>query len=100
MTTIILFSHITLLVISIVATASFVGLSMMRAVVPRGYRLANLVATTIGLILGAVLLIQHPVGSHCIELSIYVLAFTLLYRFVEKRSYQLTNASLIDASSE
>jgi len=52
-------------------------------------RRTNLFITSFGIVLGGLLLIQVPLGVRCVELTAYLIIFTLAYRFVSERSAKL-----------
>jgi len=82
-------SHIALMGFSLVTTIGMVTVSILGTQVPKKLRQVNLTATILGVILGSSLLIMHPIGSRCIELTAYVVVFALLYRYVGHRSEKL-----------
>ena len=94
MITVMLMIHIILLCLSLVATTSMVILALMGRGIPALAQKINLIGTVAGIVLGALLLIQHPLGSRCVELTAYVLVFAYAYRFIAARSQQLAAHSV------
>ena len=86
-----LIAHIILLSLSVVATTlMMVGVLLSRAA-PQLIRRTTLFITGIGVAIGGILLIQHPLGSRCIELMFYVVIFSVAYRYITVRSTKLTS---------
>jgi hypothetical protein len=94
MITIMLITHIILLSFSMIANTIMTIMALVGNRVPVLTQKINLVGTIIGIVLGALLLIQHPLGSRCVELTAYVVVFGFAYRFVAARSRRLTNQTL------
>lgn len=91
--TIVLITHIILMSISLVTTTGLVVASLLNKTPTNIVRRINLVLTLIGIVLGAGLLIHQPIGSRCIELTAYVLAFGVAYHFIEAHSRVTTAAT-------
>ena len=89
MITVMLMIHIILLCLSLVATTSMVILALMGRGIPALAQKINLIGTVIGIVLGALLLIQHPLGSRCLELTTYIVVFAFTYRFIATRTQKL-----------
>lgn len=92
--TIMLITHIVLMSISLVATTGMVIASLCNIIVSRKIQLLTLIATVAGVILGASLLIIHPIGSRCLELTSYMIVFYFAYRYATIRSQSLAAAPL------
>lgn len=82
--------HIIALTTSLLATTIMMITTLQSRTVPKLTQRANLFVTGIGIALGGILLINHPVGSRCVELTAYLIIFVLAYRFIAARSTQLT----------
>jgi hypothetical protein len=85
--TIVLITHIILMSVSLIATTGLVIVALFGKTSPNIVRRINLVLTLIGIALGAGLLIHQPIGSRCVELTAYILAFGIAYHFIEARSH-------------
>lgn len=88
MITLILTIHIIALTTSIFATTIMIISTLLSRATPKLAQRANLFITSIGIALGTILLINHPVGSRCVELTAYLVIFVLAYRFIAARSAQ------------
>ncbi|MDB5178001.1 MAG: hypothetical protein JWO61_384 [Candidatus Saccharibacteria bacterium] len=82
--------HIIALSLSIIATVTMAIMALLSHATPFVARRTNLFITGIGIALGGILLIQHPLGARCLELTAYLIVFSLAYRFVSVRSTQLS----------
>lgn len=89
MITLLLTIHVVALIMSIFATTIMMILALLSRATPEFARRVNLFVTGIGIAIGGILLINHPVGSRCIELTSYLVIFVLAYRFISARSVQL-----------
>lgn len=89
-----LITHIVLLSLSIVATTIMVIMALFGRTIPALAQKINLVGTMTGIVLGTLLLIQHPLGSRCIELTAYVVVFGFAYRFIAARSRHLATLGI------
>lgn len=88
MMSLILTIHVIALVASVLATTIMMILVLMSRKAPQIALRANLFITGIGITLGGILLIQHPVGSRCVELTSYLVIFVLAHRYIAIRSAQ------------
>lgn len=88
MMSIILTIHVVALTMSIFATTIMMILALMSRASPQVALRTNLFITGLGIALGGILLVQHPVGSRCIELASYLVIFVLAHHFIAIRSVQ------------
>ncbi len=78
--------HIICLSISILATGALMVAALLTRKIAPQLSQATLAVTSVGVLAGAMLLLQAPLGLHCLMLSSYVIIFSLAYRFITKRS--------------
>ena len=84
--TILLITHIVLMISSISLTAGMAVTSGLSKAVPKQIVRSNLVVTSTGILSGLILLSAHPLGTKCAALFAYTLAFAATYMFVTKRN--------------
>lgn len=80
------------MVLSLIATTGMVLGVLSGILITRTMRRSNLIVTTLGILLGAGLLLAHPIGSRCLELTAYVVVFSFAYHFVNTRSEKLVGS--------
>jgi len=90
MNSLLLTLHVIMLSLSLVATATMTIMALFSRATPFIARRITLLITGIGITLGGVLLIQMPLGIRCIELTAYLIVFSLAYRFISVRSRTLS----------
>jgi len=89
MNSLLLTIHVITLSLSLLATVTMVIMALFSRATPFLARRTNLFVTGLGITLGVILLIQMPLGMRCLELTAYLVVFSLAYRFVSMRSTQL-----------
>lgn len=99
MITLMLTIHVIALTTSIFATTIMMISTLLSRAAPKLAQRANLFITSIGIALGTILLVNHPVGSRCVELTAYLVIFALAYRFIAARSTQIAEPALDTISS-
>lgn len=82
----ILMFHIFSMITSVVLTVGLFSFAVAARRTSDVVRITNRIVTTLGVIAGAVLLIQHPMLSTCITLTTYVMAFMVAEHYIQKRT--------------
>ena len=93
MFTILLISHVSLMICSIGLTIGLVGASALGKKHNDKLSRFNIGATFAGVASGLVLLVSQPLGVRCVMLSAYLVAFSLAYWFIDSRQRSLASQS-------
>lgn len=90
---ILLTAHITLMIISLTATAGMALAALSSVKIEASLIRANVILTAVGTACGIALLIAEPVGAKCLVLASYTVLFALTYRFIAQRNQALVASS-------
>lgn len=92
MNALLLVSHIGLLSLSIALTAISAGMALYHKRVHFFMTVTNVTVTTIGLLLGTVLLLSDPINAKCVVLLSYLAAFIAVELYVKRRNHALASS--------
>lgn len=84
--TIILITHIILMIFSFLATVGTAFFALLGIRISSRILSANAYVTGSGIFLGVILLLQHPIDSKCLVLATYTLAFAAINGYSLKRN--------------
>jgi hypothetical protein len=84
--------HISLMVLSLIATIGSVSASVFSVTISKRFIVANIVTTMAGIICGVILLIQSPLSARCAVLFAYLIAFTATQTLIARRNQRLAES--------
>lgn len=84
--------HVILMSLSLLGAMAMLGRAMLSKGTPNMFLTANVFGTSVGITIGAVLLLNHPLDIRCVLLTSYLIAFWLAHSFVKRRNLQLQAA--------
>lgn len=81
----ILMFHIFAMITSVLLTVGLFSFAVAARRTSHVVRITNRIVTTLGVVAGAILLVQHPMLSTCVTLTSYIVVFTVAERYIQKR---------------
>ena len=86
--------HIALMALSLVGTFATALAVLIGKQIKRSYMVTNTVATSIGTLCGAALLIENPIGIKCLMLLSYTIVFSAIQLIAQKRNQLFARSEL------